>query len=145
MARRMSERRRSRLLWELAKGHRDVLDLAAEFKLSLHDLVYWVELPENRQAMLAMSRLQQAQTRIVLDRTGLHAAWRLSHLATREDVRKEHEVSRRACLDVLKTQLHDEAQQAASNDEELVDAAQIVREIEAAQREVLGGGDEPPH
>lgn len=143
MAKRMSDQRRAKLLWELAKGEREATEIAAEFKLSMDHLIYWVNLPENWHAMEALSRLHRAQTRMALDRQGLHAAWRLGHLATRDDIKKEHDVSRRACMDLLKAR-HPVDEPAPMDDDETIEPAAIVRAIEEAQRGVCRRGMNNP-
>ncbi len=102
MVRPIGEQRRAKLLMELIKGEKDVVEIAHEYRLSLNDLIYWVRLPENWTVLADVERLNDAQTRLQLSRYRRHGLWKLASLLSSSKPNKEDDVMRRASVDLLK-------------------------------------------
>ncbi|MCC6680057.1 MAG: hypothetical protein IT445_04050 [Phycisphaeraceae bacterium] len=102
MVRPIGEQRRAKLLMELIKGEKDVVEIAQEYRLSLSNLIYWVRLPENWTVLADVARLNDAQTRLQLSRYRRHGLWKLAALLSSTKSNKEDDVMRRASVDLLK-------------------------------------------
>jgi len=110
------------LLDDLAGAEHDVLSLAERHGLSLDGLVDWACRPETKRTVAGLCVLADAQTQLLLSRYRLVAATRLIAQATAEDETLSAEQVRKACVDLLKTELSraaslDPNEQAADDDE----------------------------
>lgn len=93
------------LLQDLAGAEHDVLSLAKRHGLSLGDLVDWACERETRRTVSGLCVLADAQTQLLLSRYRLIAATRLIAQATSDDDTLSAEQIRKACVDLLKTEL----------------------------------------
>ena len=108
-----------KLLMDLARAENDILSFAKAHDLSLDDLVDWAAKPQTRRTLAGLCVLADAQTQLLLSRYRLVAATRLIGQATAEDDTLSAEQVRKACVDLLKTELsraaslssHDEPEQ----------------------------------
>ncbi|MBX2852913.1 MAG: hypothetical protein KTR15_14350 [Phycisphaeraceae bacterium] len=94
-----------RLILGLAQAEHDILSFASANNLSLDDLVDWAAKPETRRTLAGLCVLADAQTQLLLSRYRLVAATRLIGQATAEDETLSAEQVRKACVDLLKTEL----------------------------------------
>lgn len=93
------------LLQDLAGAEHDVLSLAQRHGLTLGDLVDWACQAETRRTVAGLCVLADAQTQLLLSRYRLVAATRLIAQATSDDDTLSAEQVRKACVDLLKTEL----------------------------------------
>lgn len=93
------------LLQDLAGAEHDVISLAKRHGLSLGDLVDWACQHETRRTVAGLCVLADAQTQLLLSRYRLVAATRLIAQATSDDDTLSAEQVRKACVDLLKTEL----------------------------------------
>ena len=112
------------LLDDLAGAEHDVLSLASRHGLSLDGLVDWACRSETRRTVAGLCVLADAQTQLLLSRYRLVAATRLIAQATAEDETLSAEQVRKACVDLLKTELSraaslDQAKQAMDEEDEI--------------------------
>ena len=101
----MSEPTPDKLILDLAAAEQDILSFAKAHGLSLNDLVDWAAKPQTRRLLSGLCVLADAQTQLLLSRYRLVAATRLIGQATAEDETLSAEQVRRACVDLLKTEL----------------------------------------
>ncbi len=93
------------LLDDLAGAEHDVLSLAQRHGLSLDALVRWAQRSATRRTVAGLCALADAQTQLLLSRYRLIAATRLiAHVTADADALPPEQV-RRACVDLLKTEL----------------------------------------
>jgi hypothetical protein len=95
-------RLRERLVADILAGEHDVLALGERYKLKPDELAAWVIEPENHRVLRGLCVLADLQTQLVLSRYRRLAAGRLIRLATDEGDEKAAEVSRKACVDLLR-------------------------------------------
>ncbi|MEM9346852.1 MAG: hypothetical protein AAGB26_09570 [Planctomycetota bacterium] len=93
------------LIQDLARAEHDILSFANSHGLSLDELVSWAAEPKTRRLLSGLCVLADAQTQLLLSRYRLIAATRLIGQATAEDGALTPEQVRRACVDLLKTEL----------------------------------------
>ncbi|MEM6257289.1 MAG: hypothetical protein AAGI37_03125 [Planctomycetota bacterium] len=93
------------LIQDLARAEHDILSFAESHGLSLSELVDWAAEPKTRRLLSGLCVLADAQTQLLLSRYRLIAATRLIAQATAEDAALPPEQVRRACVDLLKTEL----------------------------------------
>jgi hypothetical protein len=94
-----------RLILDLARAEQDILSFASANNLSLDDLVDWAAKEKTRRTLVGLCVLADAQTQLLLSRYRLVAATRLIGQATAEDETLSAEQVRKACVDLLKTEL----------------------------------------
>jgi len=104
------------LLNDLANAEQDVLSLAERHGLSLEALVAWSQRPETRRALAGLCVLADAQAQVLLSRYRLVAATRLITQVTAEANALPPEQVRKACVDLLKTDLSRLADFAPTDD-----------------------------
>lgn len=117
------------LLDDLASAEHDILSLAERHSLSLPALVDWACQAQTRRTVAGLCVLADAQTQLLLSRYRLVAATRLIGQATADAESLAPEQVRKACVDLLRTELTraadlDTAQDAADDAafEQLIDA-----------------------
>lgn len=93
------------LLDDLAIAEHDVLSLADRHGLSLDALIAWAQRPDTRRALAGLCVLADAQAQLLLSRYRLVAASRLIAQVTAEADALPAEQVRKACVDLLKTEL----------------------------------------
>ena len=93
------------MLVDLARAEHDILSFAKVHDLSLDALVDWASEPKTRRLLSGLCVLADAQTQLLLSRYRLVAATRLIGQATAEDETLSAEQVRKACVDLLKTEL----------------------------------------
>lgn len=93
------------LLDDLAGAEHDILSLAQRHGLTLDALVTWAAQPQTRRIVSGLCLLADAQTQLLLSRYRLVAATRLIGQATAEAETLPPEQVRKACVDLLKTEL----------------------------------------
>lgn len=127
------------LILDLARAEHDILSFAKSHGLSLDDLVEWASKPQTRRTLSGLCVLADAQTQLLLSRYRLVAATRLIGQATAEDDSLSAEQVRKACVDLLKTELSRAASLAHTEppeDDEAFDAlARALSVPEASDRE----------
>ena len=94
-----------KLMMDLASAEHDILSFARAHDLSLDDLVDWAAEPKTRRTLAGLCVLADAQTQLLLSRYRLVAATRLIGQATAQDEDLSAEQVRKACVDLLKTEL----------------------------------------
>ena len=105
MAKKIGLKRRRRLIQDIMTAKHDLVALGETHHLSPDDLAAWVADPENHRALSGLCVLADLQTQILLSRYRLLAAGRLIKLATDDGMKGASDVSRRACVDLLKLDL----------------------------------------
>ena len=109
------------LLDDLAGAEHDVLSLAERHGLSLAALVDWAQRHATRRTVAGLCALADAQTQLLLSRYRLIAATRLiAHVTADADALPPEQV-RKACMDLLKTELSRADQFGALNETEDAD------------------------
>ena len=94
------------LIESIIAARHDMLELASQHRLRPQDLAVWISDPANQRVLSGLCLLADLQTQILLSRYRLLAASRLIKLATMDAETKESgEVSRRACIDLLRLEL----------------------------------------
>jgi hypothetical protein len=93
------------LLLDLARAEHDILSFAKAHALSLDELVAWATEAKTRRTLAGLCVLADTQTQLLLSRYRLIAATRLIGQATAEDDTLSPEQVRKACVDLLKTEL----------------------------------------
>lgn len=93
------------LLDDLAGAEHDILSLAERHGLSLGRLVDWACKPDTRRTVAGLCVLADAQTQLLLSRYRLVAATRLIGQATADAETLSPEQVRKACVDLLRTEL----------------------------------------
>jgi len=126
------------LLDDLLRAEHDILSLAQRHDLSLDGLVDWACRPETRRTVAGLCVLADAQTQLLLSRYRLVAATRLIGQATADPDTLPPEQIRKACVDLLKTELSRAADLDRATDSEEQD------ELDALAR-ALAGPDESIH
>lgn len=116
------------LLDDLASAEHDILSLAERHGLSLDGLVDWACRAETRRTVAGLCVLADAQTQLLLSRYRLVAATRLIGQATADPDTLSPEQIRKACVDLLKTELS----RAAGLEQPIADADDL--ELDALAR-----------
>lgn len=93
------------LLDDLAGAEHDILSLAERHGLTLPALVDWACRPQTRRTVAGLCVLADAQTQLLLSRYRLVAATRLIGQATADADTLAPEQVRKACVDLLRTEL----------------------------------------
>lgn len=93
------------LVLDLARAEHDILSFAKAHGMSLDDLVSWAGKPQTQRTLAGLCVLADVQTQLLLSRYRLIAATRLIGQATAEDQALSAEQVRKACVDLLKTEL----------------------------------------
>ncbi|WP_432798366.1 hypothetical protein [Poriferisphaera sp. WC338] len=94
-----------RLVEDMLDAKHDLKALAERYRLRVDDLSEWAAEQENAQTLAGLCYLADMQTQLMLSRFRLLAADRLVRLASGEDENASAEVSRKACVDLLKLDL----------------------------------------
>lgn len=110
MSEQVSAQQREQLIEALFSARRDVLDLAAEHRLTPEQLAAWAAREDNRRCLANLCALADLQSQLLLARYRVVAANRLIRLATDEaDDAKRADVARRACVDLLRAEVRPDA------------------------------------
>lgn len=107
MPRRISAKKRAALIHDLIHADFDLTELHSKYSLSPDSLSQWVQDEQNHRCLAGLCVLADIQTQLLLSRYRLIAAGRLIDMATHppEDTKSGLDVSRRACVDLLKLEL----------------------------------------
>lgn len=122
------------LLDDLARAEHDVLSLAEHHGLSLAGLVDWACRAETRRIIAGMCVLADAQTQLLLSRYRLVAATRLIAQATADADSLPPEQVRRACVDLLKTELSRAADLGGAQDDDEAEFKQLRELLSASEQ-----------
>lgn len=114
----LTKTKRSQLIRDLITSQRDLLETAEQYRMSPDDLATWINEPENARCLHGVCLLADLQTQLMLSRYRMLAASRLIRLATEEG---SGDVARRACVDLLRSDLkraepRDSASDSAASD-----------------------------
>ena len=90
------------LLSRLVRADLTIDELADSFDLSLADLADWIERPGRRELLERLIRLSDLRAQLLLSRYRANAALQLIAIASSE---KPTEISRKACVDLIKADL----------------------------------------
>ncbi|MGB0768000.1 MAG: hypothetical protein ACPGYV_09850 [Phycisphaeraceae bacterium] len=132
-----------RLILDLARAEHDILSFAKANDLSLDDLVDWAAEPKTRRTLAGLCVLADAQTQLLLSRYRLVAATRLIGQATAEDDTLSAEQVRKACVDLLKTELSRAASLAADEAPERDEAFEALARAMSVPERAMTHEDEP--
>jgi len=102
MKRTISRTLSERLMTLLAEGNHSAVDLAQENNLSLLALARWAARPEHVELLTGLVRLSNVRAQIVLSQYRTSAAAKLIEHAMHGET---GEISRKACVDLLKIDL----------------------------------------
>lgn len=105
MARKVGAKRRASLIKDIFNAEHDVVALAQTHGLSPDELAGWASDPQNQRCLTGLCVLADLQTQLLLSRYRLLAATRLIRLATQQDESAGPDVSRKACVDLLRLDL----------------------------------------
>lgn len=116
-----------RLMTEMVEGRLDVAYWARRGKLPGKALRHWLSKGEELAVLGGLCTLADLQTRLMLARYQLHAATRLIKLATSEetDSAAKADVTRKACVDLLRMELAPRAEVDEAEDEFLTALRQM--------------------
>lgn len=132
--RRVSRRRGRQLLEAMAEADQSPRDLAESMNMSLTDLIEWAAEPANARRLASLARLSDVHTQMVVSRYRASAAVQLIKLATSKD---GGEVARKACVDLLRTEMSAFDEPGRDDDRRAEPAVDTGRVLEALER--LGG------
>lgn len=90
------------IIMHLAEGDLAPPELADRLGVSLRDLAQWASEPENVRLLSGIAYIADVRAQLLLARYRANAAARLIAIATDQDA---GELSRKACVDLLKTNL----------------------------------------
>jgi hypothetical protein len=98
---------RDRLLERIALTDNSPAQLAADMNIDLADLSRWIMHGENLRLVEGIARLSDVRAQMILSRYRANAALHLVNIAgeSKTDESKTGEVSRKACVDLLTTNL----------------------------------------
>lgn len=139
-----------KLMIQLAEGGHSAVDLARENDLSLLTLARWAAKPEHVTLLSGLVRLSNVRAQIVLSQYRTNAAAKLIEHAMHGE---SGEISRKACVDLLKTDLPifrgngDDAPSASADQPAPPSEASIrraFRELADRTEAAMHGGD-PAH
>ncbi len=107
MPRKISAKRRSALINDLINADFDLTALHSKYALSPKNLSMWIQDEDNHRCLAGLCVLADLQTQLLLSRYRLIAAGKLIDLATSQpdDGKAGMDISRRACVDLLKLEL----------------------------------------
>lgn len=121
-----------RLIEQLVHGERSPSELADEHEISLERLAKWSSDPANARVLAALSHLSDIRTQMLLSRYRANAAVQLINIATAS---QPTELSRKACVDLLKADLKVFRRDDEQVLEQAVDEHVIIRALEDLGRE----------
>lgn len=132
-----------RLLDALYEGEADLADLASQEKITLHELAAWAREPRTMDTLDGLCRLNDVRAQLLISRYRTLAAAQLFALT---QVEGQHELARKACVDLLRTSLveHDPtevARAAASTAPMTITASNSLRAMLEAIGTSGDGGD----
>ncbi|QDU35571.1 hypothetical protein KS4_36540 [Poriferisphaera corsica] len=105
MTKRIGKMKRRELIEDLVDAKHDLKALGKRYGLAVDELATWAGEQENARTLGGLCFLADMQTQLMLSRYRLLAADRLVRLATDEGEGSSSEVSRKACVDLLKMDL----------------------------------------
>lgn len=106
MAKRVGKKRRTRILRDILNSQHDLVALAEAHRLRPQDLAEWIAESDNLSTLAGLCILADLQTQLMLSRCRMSVAHELYRLATGgKDNAPPPEVTRRACVDLLKVDL----------------------------------------
>ncbi|QQE13639.1 hypothetical protein JD969_09315 [Planctomycetota bacterium] len=105
MVKRIGKLKRRALIEDLVDAKHDLKELGERYNLQVDELAEWAGEGENARTLAGLCFLADMQTQLMLSRYRLLAADRLVRLATGDDGEASAEVSRKACVDLLKMDL----------------------------------------
>ena len=105
MVRAIGARKGRQLVEDMLDAKHDLKELARKYQLQLTQLSEWGAAEDNAQTLAGLCYLADMQTQLMLSRYRLLAADRLVQLASGEDEQVTAEVSRKACVDLLRLDL----------------------------------------
>ncbi len=107
MPKRISAKRRATLIDDLINSNFDLTALHSKYALSPDSLSKWIQDEDNHRCLAGLCVLADLQTQLLLSRYRLIAAGKLFELATNQpqDSKTSLDMSRRACIDLLKLDL----------------------------------------
>jgi hypothetical protein len=92
--------RTSRLISAILSAKHDLAALAKENKLTPRQLANWIAEPEHQRLLQSLRTLADLQTQLLLSQYRLHATSRMLRIVA--DQETEHELARKAAVDLLK-------------------------------------------
>lgn len=132
-SRRITRAVSQRLIEQLAQGERTPAELASDHSVPLHRLAHWATNPANARVLAGLSYLADVRAQMLLSRYRANAAIQLITIATNKD---PSELSRKACVDLLRTDLKVFSREVDEAEiEEAVDERTIARALEELGRE----------
>lgn len=123
---------RRKLIEQITHGDRETLELAEDNNLALERLGAWAVQPGTVRALAGLAFLADMRAQMLLSRYRANAAIRLIKIATDNE---PTELSRKACVDLLKADLKVFNRDAEREIEEAVDEAAMIRALEELGRE----------
>lgn len=105
MPKKIGAQRRAALIRDIFNAEHDVVALAGAHGLSPDGLAAWANQEDSQRCLRGLCVLADLQTQLLLSRYRLLAATRLIRLATQEDTSASPDVSRKACVDLLRLDL----------------------------------------
>ena len=130
----LGKKRRAALVRDLLAAKHDVVDIAEAHRLTLDELADWAREEETRRRLSGLCSLADAQAQLMISRYRLMVAHRLIRHATQEE---QLELSRKACVDLLKLHPWPVSAEGAGDEED--DPTAVMRALLAAEE---GGDDE---
>ncbi len=91
------------LIEQIAEGNHTPTELASTHDLPLHRLARWATRPANARVLAGLAYLADMRTQMLLSRFRANAAIQLITIATNKE---PTEMSRKACVDLLKADLN---------------------------------------
>ncbi|TVQ53437.1 MAG: hypothetical protein EA377_07950 [Phycisphaerales bacterium] len=101
--RKVSARLRRELIEQLAEGRLTPIELARQNRIALEAIAQWAARPEQYETLAGLVRLADTRAQMIVSEYRANAAAKLIEIATRDD---GGEVARKACVDLLRTNLN---------------------------------------
>jgi len=129
---RVSRAVRRRLIEQITNGNGGTMELAEEHALPLERLGAWAVEPRTVRALAGLAYLADMRAQMLLSRYRANAAIRLINIATDNE---PTELSRKACVDLLKADLKVFNRDAEREIDDALDEAAMIRALEDLGRE----------
>lgn len=121
-----TKQREAQLLLRVYEAREDPLAVAEAFDLSLEELATWAGRDRTMRSLRGLRLVADMQTQLILSRYRLTAAAKLLQLASQEE---SSETARKACVDLLKTELTFPEADAANEPGAAVDEHNVLKAL----------------
>jgi hypothetical protein len=144
MIHKLSPEQHAALIADIVAAEADWTGIAERHSLSPEDLSAWARVESNQQTLRGLCVLADLQTQVLMSRCRLLAATKLLSLATGGEEGAAPEVSRKACVDLLRLDMKSALAELGIAGDDASDSQPLREQL---RRELYGEeatDDEPP-